>query len=229
MLILVNSIFKQIGGGQMEKGASLNWRLDLAVIGGLFAFGTYILLKMAYLPLYRSSIYTLLFIGAAWYYLAARWALRIPPLLAVLVYLTAFLDGIGNLLGLYRQKFLFIQYDEFTHSISPALAAPVVLWLLKALLDRFGYRLPLGLVTLFAITIMFTIAGFYEIVELWDDKYMHPVPGMRIHGAYDTPNDLQWNLGGMVVGGTIAWSILRRASFRNRALDPVGPPADPPR
>ena len=108
MLILVNSIFKQIGGGQMEKGASLNWRLDLAVIGGLFAFGTYILLKMAYLPLYRSSIYTLLFIGAAWYYLAARWALRIPPLLAVLVYLTAFLDGIGNLLGLYRQKFLFI-------------------------------------------------------------------------------------------------------------------------
>jgi uncharacterized membrane protein YjdF len=195
----------------MEKSEALNWRIDFAVIGGLFAFGTYILLKMAYLPLYRSSIYTLIFIGGAWYYLSRRWSLRIPPLLALLVYLTAFLDGIGNLLGLYRQKFLFIQYDEFTHSLSPALAAPVVVWLLDALLKRFGYRLPLGLVTLFAITIMFTIAGFYEIVELWDDKYMHPVPGMRIHGPYDTPNDLQWNLGGMLVGGLLAWLILRRS------------------
>ena len=206
----------------MEKGTNLNWRLDLPVIGGLLAFGTYILLKMAYLPLYRSSIYCFIFIGGAWYYLSRRWSLHIPPLLALLVYLTAFLDGIGNMLGLYRQKFLYIQYDEFTHSLSPALAAPVLVWLLDALLRRFGYRLPLGLVTIFAITIMFTIAGFYEIVELWDDKYMHPVPGMRIHGPYDTPNDLQWNLGGMIVGGLLAWFILRRSTLRRVSSERAG-------
>lgn len=195
----------------MKQGTALRWSIDLPIIAGLMAFGTYILLKIAYLPLYRSTIYCLLFIGGAWYYLSRRWALRIPPVLAVLVYLTAFLDGIGNLLGLYRQKFLWIQYDEFTHSLSPALAAPVLIWLFNALLRRFGYTLPLGLVTFFAITTMFTIAGFYEIVELWDDKYMHPTPGMRIHGPYDTPNDLQWNLGGMVVGGVVGWLILRRS------------------
>ena len=194
----------------MEKGSGLNWRIDLPAIGALITSGTWILLKMAYLPLYLSSIYTLIFIAGSWYYLSRRWALHIPPILALLVYLTAFLDGIGNLLGLYRQKFIHIQYDEFTHSLSPALVAPVLVWLLEALLTRSGYRLPMGLITIFAITIMFTIAGFYEIVELWDDKYLHPVPGMRIHGPYDTSNDLQWNLGGMILGGLLAWRLLRR-------------------
>jgi uncharacterized membrane protein YjdF len=83
-------------------------------------------------------------------------------------------------------------------------------WLLRAGLDRFGYRLPLGLVTFFAVMTMFTISGFYEVVELWDDKYMWPTPGMRIHGAYDTANDLQCDLIGMTVGGLMAYAILKR-------------------
>ena len=206
----------------MKSGTATIWRVDLPVIGGLMIFGTWILLRMAYLPLDRSSIYCLIFIGGAWYYLSRRWGLRIPPGLALLVYLTAFVDGIGNLLGLYRQKFLWIQYDEFAHSLSPALATPVLVWLINALLRRFGYPLPAGLITLFAVTSLFTIAGFYEIVELWDDKYMHPVPGMRIHGPYDTSNDLQWNLGGMIVGGIVAWQILRRS----KPLDESPSPAD---
>ena len=199
---------------KMKQGSHAALKIDLPVIGGLLLFGTYILLKMAYLPIYLSTLYTLLFIGIAWLYLLKRWAIRVPLILALLVYLTAALDAVGNLFNMYNQRFVWIQYDEFTHSASPALAAPVLVWLFDAALRRFGYRLPLGLITFFAITTMFTIAGFYEIVELWDDKYMHPQPGMRIHGPYDTSNDLQWNLGGMVIGGLLAWLILRR-SIRN--------------
>ena len=111
---------------------------------------------------------------------------------------------------MYDTKFKFFQYDEFTHTAVPALIAPVIVWLLRAGLDQFGYRLPLGMVTFFAITTMFTISGFYEIVELWDDKYMWPQPGMRIHGPSDTPNDLQCDLLGLVIGGALAYVTLKR-------------------
>jgi uncharacterized membrane protein YjdF len=94
--------------------------------------------------------------------------------------------------------------------VIPALASPVIVWLLRAGLDRFGHRLPLGLVTFFAMTTMFTVSGFYEIVELWDDKYMWPAPGMRIHGPYDSANDLQCDLIGLQVGGLMAYAILKR-------------------
>jgi hypothetical protein len=33
---------------------------------------------------------------------------------------------------------------------------------------------------------------------------------MRIHGAYDTPNDLQCDLLGLVVGGLIACALTKR-------------------
>jgi uncharacterized membrane protein YjdF len=111
---------------------------------------------------------------------------------------------------MYDTKFDYLQYDGFTHMAVPALVAPVIVWLLRAGLDRFGYRLPLGLVTFFALTTMFTVAGFYEVIELWDDKYMWPAPGMRIHGAYDTGNDLQCDLIGITVGGLMAYAILKR-------------------
>lgn len=193
-----------------EQGNRGFWTIDLPAVAGLLLFGSLLLLRFAYLPIYLSSLYCLIFLAAAWLYLWKRLGIKVPPLLVFLVYLTALLDGLGNYFQLYTRRFAYIQYDEFTHSASPALAAPVLVWLFNEGLKRFGYRLPLGLVTLFAVTAMFTIAGFYEIVELWDDKYMHPQPGMRIHGPYDTPNDLQWNLLGMVIGGLIAYWVIKR-------------------
>jgi uncharacterized membrane protein YjdF len=70
--------------------------------------------------------------------------------------------------------------------------------------------LPLGLVTFFALTTMFTVSGLYEIIEMWDDKYMWPAPGMRIHGPYDSANDLLCDMIGMTVGGLMAYAILKR-------------------
>lgn len=184
--------------------------LDAAIITGLFVWGALFLLRMAYLRIWFSTPICIAWLGAIYVYVKWRFDLGIPLVLLFLVYASVALDGLGNLFDLYNAKYKYFQYDEFTHTAIPALTAPVVIWLLHEGLKRFGYRLPIGLVTFFAITTMFTVSGFYEIIELWDDKYMWPQPGMRIHGAYDTPNDLQCDLLGLIVGGVIAYALTKR-------------------
>ncbi|QQS47312.1 MAG: hypothetical protein IPM66_01175 [Acidobacteriota bacterium] len=192
----------------MEKWVK---RYEVLIVGGLLLWGTWFMLRMAYLPVWKSSLICVLWLACGYVYLKYRYQLRVPFFLLFLIYATVLLDGLGNYFNFYNTKFRFIQYDEFTHTAAPALAAPVLVWLLHVGLERMGYRLPLGLTTLFALTTMFTISGFYEIVELWDDKYMHPAPGMRIHGPYDTANDLQCDLAGLIVGGLAVYVYLKRS------------------
>jgi uncharacterized membrane protein YjdF len=190
-------------------------RYEIPIVAGLFAWGTLFLLRLPHLPIWVSTPISVAYLWAFYAYVKARYDVRIPFALIFLVWASVGLDSVGNLrfgghLSLYDTKFKYIQYDEFTHTVIPALIAPVMVWLLRAGLDQFGYRLPLGMVTFFAMTTMFTVAGFYEVVELWDDKYMWPQPGMRIHGAYDTPTDLQCDLLGLAIGGLMAYAILKR-------------------
>jgi len=185
-------------------------RLQIPIIAGMLIWGSWFLLKMAYLPIWKSSLICIVWLAGVYWFFLYRFRLRFPILLMVLIYLTVLLDGLGNYFNLYNTKFRYFQYDEFTHTAAPALAAPVLIWLLHVGIHRMGYRLPLILSTIFAMTTMFTISGFYEIIELWDDKYMHPVPGMRIHGSYDTANDLQFDLLGQAIGGAIAYFYLKR-------------------
>lgn len=191
---------------------------DTLIVLGLLTWGTIFLLKMAYLPLYLSTPICLLWLGATYWFCWRRLGLRIPLFLLALAYVSVALDGLGNWFDLYNTRFTYFQYDEFTHTVVPTLTAPVVVWLLHEGLRRFGYGLPLGLVTGFAVATMFTLAGFYEVIELWDDKYLHPEPGMRIHGSYDTANDLQCDLLGMIVGGLIAYGWLKRRQTRATTL-----------
>ncbi len=184
--------------------------LDAMIIGGLLLWGSVFLLRMAYLRIWYSTPICIAWLGAIWFYVKQRFDVKIPIVLLALVYASVALDGLGNLFDLYSTKYKYIQYDEFTHTAIPALTAPVIVWLLNEGLKRFGYRLPLWLVTFFACTTMFTISGFYEIIELWDDKYFWPQPGMRIHGPYDTANDLQCDLIGLVIGGIAAFLIFKR-------------------
>lgn len=185
-------------------------RFEVPIIAGLLIWGTIFLLKMAYLRIWVSTPICVLYLWAIYAYVKARYEVKIPIILLFFVWVSVALDGLGNLFDLYSTKFKYIQYDEFTHMAVPALTMPVIVWLLREGLEHFGYRLPLAMVTFFSITTMFTISGFYEIVELWDDRYMWPQPGMRIHGPYDTPNDLQWDLLGMTIGGLLAYTILKR-------------------
>jgi uncharacterized membrane protein YjdF len=185
------------------------------IIAGLLIWGVIFLLKLPHLEVWKIMLICPAYIWAIYAFVKTRYGVKIPLSLLSLVLASVALDSVGNLrfggsFSMYDTKFKYFQYDEFMHTAVPALIAPVVVWLLRAGLDYFGHRLPLGLVTLFALTMMFSAAGFYEIVELWDDKYMWPAPGMRIHGSYDTANDLQCDLIGMTVGGLMAYAILKR-------------------
>jgi uncharacterized membrane protein YjdF len=190
-------------------------RFEPIIIAGLLVWGAAFLLRLPHLQVWVIMPVCVAYLWAVQAFVKARYGVKIPVALLFLVWASVALDNIGNLKfggqpGLYGTKFKYLQYDEFTHMAVPALVAPVIVWLLRAGLDRFGYRLPLGLVTFFALTTMFTVSGLYEIVELWDDKYMWPAPGMRIHGPYDTGNDLQCDLIGMTIGGLMAYAILKR-------------------
>lgn len=203
-----------------ETGNSSSFTLlDAVIVGGLLLWGSIFLLRMAYLRIWYSTPICIAWLSAIYLYVKQRFDVKIPITLFALVYASVALDGLGNLFDWYSTKYKYFQYDEFTHTAIPALTAPVIVWLLNEGLKRFGYPLPLWAVTFFAITTMFTISGFYEVIELWDDKYFWPQPGMRIHGAYDTANDLQCDLIGMVIGGIAAFVFLRRQERLASDLD----------
>jgi uncharacterized membrane protein YjdF len=190
-------------------------RFEPLIIAGLLVWGAAFLLRLPHLQVWVIMPVCVAYLWAIYAFVKARYKVKIPTALLFLVWASVALDSVGNLRfggsqSMYDTKFDYLQYDGFAHMAVPALVAPVIVWLLRAGLDRFGYRLPLGLVTFFALTTMFTVSGFYEIIELWDDKYMWPAPGMRIHGSYDTANDLQCDLIGMTVGGLMAYAILKR-------------------
>ena len=214
-------------------------RLEPLIILFFIVAGSFFLFRMAYLPGYISlPVGAVLLLAFRWY-IQTCYGVTIPYFLLLLCWLSIGLDWLGNIFGWYANGLPSLAsivqtptvvpasngvavavptkgwaYDEVTHTLIPLLIVPCVVWLLNEGLTRFNYRLPLALTTLFAVALMFLVAGFYEVLELWDDKYMHPDPGWRIHGAYDTANDLQCDLLGMVIGGVLAFFWLRRSASR---------------
>jgi hypothetical protein len=53
---------------------------------------------------------------------------------------------------------------------------------------------------------LFSITAFYEIIELWDELYFK---GQRIWSPHDAPNDLQWNLAGIILGSVSTYIIMK--------------------
>jgi len=123
-----------------------------------------------------------------------------------LVFAALQVDALGNYFRMYGQQFGPIQYDEFSHMTVQVLVTPIIVWLVRQLLDRLGYQLSLKLTAFFAATIIFSLSAFYEIIELWDEVYFQ---GHRIWGPHDTANDLQWDLCGIVIGTLLAHMVLR--------------------
>lgn len=184
-------------------------RLELPIVAALFIAGSVFLFKLAYLPVLTSAVLGILLLLAFYVYVKLRYDVRVPLLLLVLVQASVEVDALGNYFHMYGGPFGPIQYDEFAHFSVQLCVAPIVVWLLREGIERFGYRLPLGLIAFFSITILFSLSGFYEILELWDDKYMHPQPGARIHGAYDSPTDLQFDLAGIVLGTVLTYAVMK--------------------
>ena len=172
----------------------------------MFLAGSAFLLKMCYLSLLQNTVYGGLLLLAFYGYVRVRHGVRIPLALLLLVLAALEVDALGNYFRMYGQHLGPVMYDEFAHIAVQTLTAPLIVWLAREGLARFGYRLPLGLITVFSITVLFSITGFYEIIELWDERYFS---GQRIWSPHDAPNDLQWNLAGIIIGSVSTYVVMK--------------------
>jgi hypothetical protein len=180
--------------------------LEFPVAVLLFLAGSAFLLKMCYLSLLQNTVYGGLLLLVFYGYVRVRHRLKIPLSLLLLVLAALEVDALGNYFRMYGRQFGPVMYDEFAHLAVQALTAPLILWLVREGLTQFGYRLPLGLVTVFSIMTLFSITGLYEIIELWDELYFN---GQRIWSPHDAPNDLQWNLAGIIIGSVSTYMVIK--------------------
>jgi uncharacterized membrane protein YjdF len=186
-------------------------RLSHALIVALLLLATAAyLLKMAYLHVLPGSLIALLLLLMGTWYL--RHYRQTQPPFAVLASLFAAtqVDLWGNFFHMYGQPFGPMQYDEFAHLVGSGLTVPALVWLLREAARRGDYRLPLGLITVLAVSLSFSAAALYEIIELWDELYFG---GKRIWTLHDTSNDLQMDLTGKLVGATITYLVMRGNSL----------------
>jgi hypothetical protein len=183
-------------------------KLELPIVLLLLIAGAAFLLKMCYLSLAFNCIFGLVFLTGFYVYVRTRHSINIPVILIVLVFGALQVDALGNYFRMYGRKFGPMQYDEFSHMAVQVLITPIIIWLVRRGLERVGSKVSLGMAALFAITMMFSISAAYEIIELWDEVYFG---GQRIWSKYDTANDLQWDLCGILLGTLLAMPLLRFA------------------
>ncbi len=183
-------------------------RLEYPILVALCLTGAAYLLKMAYLPLLPCTLAGAAWLLAVYAYVRARYEIKLPVPLLLLVFCALEVDALGNHFHKYGHGFGPLQYDEFAHMLVQALVTPLIVWLLRRTLTHFGLQLSLGFVTVFALTLVFSLSAFYEIIELWDELYFH---GQRIWGPHDAPNDLQWDLIGIIGGSVLAYTLLKRS------------------
>jgi uncharacterized membrane protein YjdF len=188
-------------------------RLEWVVVVVLaLAIAAY-LLKMAYLRLLPGTVLGLLLLLACYGYVRYYRGWRVPLFVVLLPFGAMQVDLLGNHFHLYGKPFGPVQYDEFSHLACSALTVPSFVWLLREAIRYFGYRLPLGLIAILAVSLSFSGAAIYEIIELWDELYFR---GKRIWSPHDAPNDLQWDLLGKIAGAAITYLVLRRQQSNDR-------------
>ncbi|MCI0392781.1 MAG: hypothetical protein MOB07_28955 [Acidobacteria bacterium] len=163
-------------------------------------------LNLAYRSITVITVLSALFLFLFRAYLNLRYRIRIPFLVLLLAFAAVEIDTVGNYLQLYRRLPWPVPYDVFAHITIPAMLAPALVWLTRAWFEKLGYKLPLSVVCFISVNVNFSLSGFYEIVELWDDLYFG---GTRIWEIYDTSRDLQNGLLGAVIGTAISYAVLR--------------------
>ncbi|HKE57623.1 MAG TPA: hypothetical protein VKB46_13010 [Pyrinomonadaceae bacterium] len=206
----INSGDKRIHSATMRAIKKIELPLLLLALLAGAAF----LLKMCYLSLAFNCLFGLVFLGIVYAYVRWRHEVTIPLVLLALVFVALQVDALGNYFRMYGRQFGPLQYDEFSHMMVQVLVTPVFVWLVRHLLERWGYQLPLKLTGFFAGTIIFSLSAFYEIIELWDEVYFG---GHRIWSIHDTATDLQWDLCGIILGTLLAHFLLRTIAAEMRA------------
>src|SRR6266516_6269449 len=182
-------------------------RFQLPIVVALVLTGSSFLLKMCYLSLAFNTVFGITYLTASYGFVRARYNVVVPPLLLAFVLVGLEIDALGNYFHMYGREFGPLRYDEFAHLTIQGLATPIIVWLMREALERFGHQLSLGFTTFFAGTTIFSLSAFYEVIELWDELYFH---GHRIWSLHDTANDLQFDLVGIILGALLAYVLLRR-------------------
>lgn len=165
------------------------------------------LLKLPYLPTGLIAVITVVLVGMGYGYVRTYYGIKAPWVVVALLMAAVAVDALGNYFRMYGRSFGPIMYDEFAHCAASALTIPAIIWLLKEMIERRGYRLSLRWIVLFGITCSYSAAAFYEVIELWDELYFG---GKRIWSPYDAPRDLQWDLTGKLVGAGVTYLVLKR-------------------
>lgn len=188
---------------------------EIALVAVLaLAMYTGLLLRLPYRSPVTNTLFSVLALSSFYYYLRLRLNIRMPLTMILCLTLSIVLDVIGNRYGLFSRRFGLLPYDIITHFTASGLSFIPVMWLLIALIRRFDYRLPLGFIAFFSVTTAFSLAAYYEITELMDERLLG---GQRIWGVRDTVQDLAADLAGIVVAAVCYSLAVRRRSLPNHS------------
>jgi hypothetical protein len=188
----------------------------LACLTALLLY-TGLLLRLPYRTPWINTLFSTVALAAFYFYLRWRLHIRVPSLWIFCLVFAIVIDMIGNHFGLFSQRIAFIPYDTITHFVSSALSLIPVMWLLLTLIQRYGYRLPLGFIAFFSLTTTFSLGAYYEITELIDERFFG---GHRIWTPRDTVQDLAADLSGILVA-TVCYTLIIRKRWQRENPDMV--------
>ena len=184
-----------------------------------------LLIRMPYRSVEMNTLYTALLILL--FYCFYRFRSKMIPPGAVVLFLAGAVavDVLGNYFHLYGrdigpQIFLHgaqispIAFDHISHFAGAGLSFPASMWLLRTGMRKMGHKLPLNLIAFLSVTITFSFAAYYEVLELWDEKFFG---GKRIWTLQDTSLDLQNDLIGIVVSALICTAVYKFIDLRAEA------------
>lgn len=172
----------------------------------------FFLLKLAYTRWLPGTLLTLGLLAIGSMYIGWVWKARVPWWVLGALFLAVQVDLLGNHFHMYGREFGPVQYDEFAHMSGSALSVPAFIWALQEIMRRRGISLTRPWIGVLAVSISFSIAAIYEIIELWDELYFG---GRRIWSPHDCPNDLQWDLGGKILGALLTLWLGRERALRS--------------
>lgn len=180
----------------------------------IFLGKSFLLIRMPYRGIELNTLYTFIILTSFYLYLRFRQSIISPPVLLFFLAIAIGADVIGNYLQLYGKQFGPVMYDEFTHFIGPALSLPATMWAIRESLKKAAIKLPNVLLALFSGALTFSFAAYYEILELWDEKFFG---GKRLWTPTDSANDLQFGLLGILIS-IIITNIVFKIQDRNREI-----------
>jgi hypothetical protein len=206
----VTSIVEHAGSDDGSRSPRIgSGEVCLAGTAALAMF-TLLLLRLPYRSPVTNALLSILALSSFYFYLRLRLNIRVPVPMILCLVLSIVLDVIGNVFGLFSRRVLFIPYDIITHFAASGLSFIPVMWLVMTLIRRYGYRLPLGFVTFFSATTAFSLAAYYEITELIDERLLG---GQRLWTPRDSVQDLAADLVGIIVAA-VWYSLALRSQWQ---------------